>query len=168
MIRFLILRINDMRRNEKEITDRALIDILIAKALVCRLAFCKNDIPYIVPVSFGYDGNSLYFHTAQEGMKIDFIEHNNNVCFEFEHDVKIVANGQRACSWSFSYYSVVGFGRVFEITDDSEKIRALNCIMVHYSGKQWEFNPGSVNSTRVWKVLIEQLTGKQSKDKIIS
>ena len=45
-----------------------------------------------MPVSFGYDGAALYFHTAPKGRKIDFIEANNRVCFEFEANVAL---GQR-------------------------------------------------------------------------
>jgi nitroimidazol reductase NimA-like FMN-containing flavoprotein (pyridoxamine 5'-phosphate oxidase superfamily) len=157
-----------MRRKEKEITERNLIDTVISKALVCRLALCKEKMPYVIPVSFGYDGKNIFIHTASEGKKIDFISDNNNVCFEFEHDVKLVTNETTACSWSFSFYSVVGFGKIFEITAVDDKIAALNQIMIHYSGKSWEVNPNSVEKTRVWKIEIDSITGKQSKDKIIS
>lgn len=157
-----------MRRKEKEITERHIIDNVINNALVCRLGLCKENIPYVVPVSFGYDGHYIFFHTAKEGMKLDFIAANNNVCFQFEHDVNIITNQTKACSWSFSYYSVIGFGKIIEITSVEDKIAALNCIMIHYSGREWEIGPASAEGTRVWRILIEQITGKQSKDKTIS
>ena len=60
------------------------MDDIIRGSNVCRIALAKDNIPYIVPVSFGYDGESIYIHTAKEGKKINIIKNNNNLCFEFE------------------------------------------------------------------------------------
>ena len=86
-----------MRRKDKEIQDQELIGQIIAQAQVCRLGLCRDGKPYIVPVSFGYDGEFIYFHTALEGMKIDFMTTNNQVCFELEHDVKVIPHDTAAC-----------------------------------------------------------------------
>lgn len=156
-----------MRRSEKEISDRELIDKIINNSLVCRLGLSKDNFPYVIPVSFGYDGTDIFLHTALDGLKIEYIKSNNKVCFEFEDEVKLVKNETSACNWSFSFYSVIGFGKIFEITDAFEKEEGLNHIMVHYSGKSWTINKQSLTKTRVWKIQIDQITGKQSKDKII-
>ena len=58
-----------MRRTDKEITDQDLISRVIQNAQVCRLGLARDNIPYILPVSFGYDGKAIYFHTAKEGRK---------------------------------------------------------------------------------------------------
>ena len=50
-----------MRRTDKEITSRSEIDEIIRDSDVCRLAFAVSDEPYLVPVSFGFDGKTLYF-----------------------------------------------------------------------------------------------------------
>ena len=60
-----------MRRKDKEIKDQQEIESILGKADVCRLAFSDNDIPYIVPVNYGYRDHCLYFHSAKEGKKID-------------------------------------------------------------------------------------------------
>jgi nitroimidazol reductase NimA-like FMN-containing flavoprotein (pyridoxamine 5'-phosphate oxidase superfamily) len=155
-----------MRRKDKEIQRKDLLDQVIAKAQVCRLGLCKNNTPYIVPLSFGYDGTSIYFHTATEGMKLDYIAANNRVCFEFEHEVRVVPDENEACKWSFSFYSVIGFGTVEEIVEPPLKVYALNQIMQHYSGKEWHFDEHLVKKVRLWSISIAQITGKQSKDKI--
>jgi nitroimidazol reductase NimA-like FMN-containing flavoprotein (pyridoxamine 5'-phosphate oxidase superfamily) len=156
----------EMRRKDKEIQDNDLIKQIIAKAQICRLGLCKDKMPYIVPVSFGYDGKSIFFHTAIEGMKIDYITFNNQVCFEFEHDVKVVPNDDTACKWTFSFYSVIGFGTVEEITDFHHKAYAFGQIMKHYSNREWDFNEQLLEKIRIWRISIERITGKQSKDKI--
>jgi len=154
-----------MRKTEKEISDRTAIDSIIKNCLVCRIALCKDSMPYIVPVSFGYDGSALYFHTAKEGQKIDYIKSNPKACFEFEQNVKLLRNEKNACSWAFDYESVIGFGVVSELTDVKGKTYGLNVIMEHYSSKTWEFKKQSLDSTRVWKIEIESITGKRSSHK---
>ena len=49
-----------MRRKDKEIHDRSLMEYIMEKAQVCRLGLCKDNMPYIVPVAFGYDGTSIF------------------------------------------------------------------------------------------------------------
>ena len=154
-----------MRRKDKEVRDRTLIDQVIARAQVCRLGLCKDNQPYIVPLSYGYDGNLIYFHTASEGMKLDFLAANNRVCFEMEHDVRIVRDESSACKWSQSFYSVIGFGTIHEITDLPQKIAALNQLMKHYSGREWNFDETSFIKIKIWAITIDQISGKKTKDK---
>jgi nitroimidazol reductase NimA-like FMN-containing flavoprotein (pyridoxamine 5'-phosphate oxidase superfamily) len=151
-----------MKRQEKQIAQRKEIDAVIHASDVCRLAMARGNEPYLVPLSFGYDGQALYFHTALTGKKIDFIEANHQVCFEFEHQVQVVTNDESACKWSFSFKSVLGYGIVSEIVHPAQKEQGLSHIMRHYSHKQWAFNEKAMAKTRVWKISIQSLTGKQS------
>jgi len=63
-----------MRRDDKIIANRVEIDDIINNSDVCRIAFAHNNTPYIVPVSFGYNGKSIFVHTATTGRKIEFIK----------------------------------------------------------------------------------------------
>jgi len=157
-----------MRKKDREIQDRTEVDRIIGEAAVCRLGLCKDNRPYVVPVSFGYDGGSVYFHTPPAGMMIDYLEANDAVCFEMEHDVRMLPDEDSACRWSVSYVSVIGFGRVREVTAPEEKIAALGSIMRQYSGKAWNFDAAAVGKTRIWRIVVESLTGRQSKDRITS
>jgi len=154
-----------MRRHDKEIRSRAEIDAVIRAADVCRLALARDNEPYLVPLSFGYDGKALYIHTAAKGRKIDFIEANNRVCFELEANVALVENEREACDWTFSFESAIGYGTVRELTRPDEKNHALNQIMRHYSGGEWDIPAHRTASTRVWRIDIESITGKRSEEK---
>jgi nitroimidazol reductase NimA-like FMN-containing flavoprotein (pyridoxamine 5'-phosphate oxidase superfamily) len=154
-----------MRRRDREIGSRAEIDAIIRAADVCRLALARDNTPYLVPVSFGYDGTALYFHTAPTGRKIDFIEANSRVCFEFEINVRLVRDQKDACAWTFSFESVVGHGSITELTTASEKTQGLNQIMEHYSGHEWEIPERRSATTRVWRIDIDEVTGKRSEEK---
>ena len=157
-----------MRRTDKEITDQELISRVIQNAQVCRLGLARDNIPYILPVSFGYDGEAIYFHTAKEGRKIEFLTAKNRLCFEFEHDVRVITNDSNPCKWTFSFQSVIGYGYVQELTEIPSKIDGLNKVMRHYSGRDWTFSEENFEAIKVWRITIESLTGKQSKDKFVS
>jgi hypothetical protein len=151
-----------MRRTDGEITSRKRIDEIIRGCEVCHLGMADGDQPYVVPVSFGYDGRSVYFHSAGEGRKIDVITANPRVCVQFERRVMLLPSEEAACDWSFAFESAIGFGVVEKLRDLTSKGIGLNQIMQHYSGRAWEFDASTLARTRVWRVSIEELTGKQS------
>ena len=151
-----------MRRNEKEIIDRGEIDAIINGSQVCRVAMAKDNQPYLVPLSFGYDGQAIYLHTAVEGKKIDYFEHNNRVCVEFERSIRLKPDEKKACNWSMHYESVIGDGTISELTAQEDKQYGLNQIMRHYSGKDWTFDTKVMAKTRLWKITIASLGGKHA------
>jgi uncharacterized protein len=151
-----------MRRTDKEIASREEMDEIIRGSHVCRIALAIDNMPYIVPVSFGYDGESIYLHTAKEGKKINYFESNNNICFEFERNVKLFRDQYNACKWSFSYESVIGFGKIYELESLEHRKKGINKIMSQYSGKEWAFGDDKLINIRVWKINIISITGKRS------
>jgi len=150
-----------MRRDEKEITDNSAIEAIIKKALVCRLGLSDDNMPYIVPLCFGYKDNTLYCHGAIEGKKIDILNKNQSVCFEFDVDAEVVKK-EKVCDWGMKYQSVIGFGRASLIGNIHEKRDALNIIMGQYANQSYDFNDNFLQATAVIKVEIDKITGKQS------
>ena len=155
-----------MRRKDREIKNPEIISNVIKHSEVCRLGMAKDNQPYVIPISFGYDGEAIYFHSAVNGKKIDYFEANNKVCFEFEHGVKLLPDDETPCDWSFSFQSVIGFGKIHELQTDEEKISGLEHIIRQYSDRNWDFSDRKLNNLRVWKIEIQEITGKQSKDKL--
>jgi nitroimidazol reductase NimA-like FMN-containing flavoprotein (pyridoxamine 5'-phosphate oxidase superfamily) len=150
-----------MRRKDKEITDEAVIQSIIHKSPVCRLAISDGDHPYVVPLCFGYKDNALYFHSAREGKKLDIIRKNHNVCFEFDIDHEMMES-EKACEWGIRYRSVIGFGKASIIDDLDAKRAALDIIMAHYSEGSHSYPDSALNKTIIIRIDIESLTGKQS------
>jgi nitroimidazol reductase NimA-like FMN-containing flavoprotein (pyridoxamine 5'-phosphate oxidase superfamily) len=70
--------------------------------MVCRLAMTDKNRPYIVTLCFGYKDDTLYFHSAGQGKKLD--KKNNSVCFEFDIDYKPIKS-DKACKWGMTYKS---------------------------------------------------------------
>jgi len=150
-----------MRRKDKEITDRAEIDAILHRAPFCRLGLVDWNVPYVVPLNFGYDGKCLYIHSAPEGRKIEIIRKNNYVCFQADIDVKLVdTDSAHACSTK--YESVIGYGRASIITDDASKKSALDILMRKYSDLQHEYPQNLLDGMVIIKIEIESMTGKRS------
>ena len=150
-----------MRRSEKEITDESAIEAIINASLVCRLALSDGDQPYIVPLSFGYQDRTLYFHSALEGKKIDILRKNNRICFEFDVNNKII-EAEKACKWGMKYQSVIGFGKAVFVENAEEKQKALNIIFSHYSDRNSQFPDKAIKKIAIIKIEIESMTGKHS------
>jgi nitroimidazol reductase NimA-like FMN-containing flavoprotein (pyridoxamine 5'-phosphate oxidase superfamily) len=157
-----------MRRKDKLIESRADIDGIIAGSEVCRLALAVDAEPYLVPLSFGYDGDAIYVHTAKKGKKIDYFRANDRVCFEFERNVQYVRDGTDACSSTFSFESVIGYGKISELVDPDLKEYALRQISLHYGETATQFPNNAVGKVRVWKISIHSVGGKRSPLKDIS
>jgi len=150
-----------MRRSEKEITDKSAIEAIINASLVCRLALSDGNQPYIVPLSFGYQDKTLYFHSAREGKKIDIINKNNCVCFEFDLNTEII-EAEKACKWGMKYQSVIGFGKAVLVENIVEKEKALNIIINHYSKRNWQFPDEAIKKIAIIKIEIDKMIGKHS------
>ena len=155
----------NMRRNEKAITQRTNLDTVIHQAEICHLACCDNNEPYVIPISFGYDGKSIFFHTAKTGKKINILASNPRVCLAFEDKITLVEDKEQACKWSFDFSSVIVTGKIEEISDTAEKQSGLNQIMLHYSKQSWQIPTKEFSKIKVWRVKIENITGKQSPSK---
>jgi len=151
-----------MRRKDKEVKNKDIIKSALNRAIVCRLGLTENDIPYIVPMNFGYKDNCLYFHSAPIGKKIEIIKKNNQVCFEIDIDHELVIT-ESACNATMKYLSIIGFG-IAELIDDFEpKQKALQIIMDHYStNKNHEFSKKMIDNLVIIKVKIDKMTGKKS------
>ena len=151
-----------MRRKDREIKDRRVIDGIIDQCRVCRLALCENGQPYVIPLNFGYDGEYLFFHSANEGKKIDIIKQNNRVGFEFDIFHSVIT-ALKPCDWGVRYESVVGTGTATFIDSENEKIDALNCILDHYGGAFNASDIPLVDAVTIIQVAISSISGKQKR-----
>ncbi|MFA5322826.1 MAG: pyridoxamine 5'-phosphate oxidase family protein [Smithella sp.] len=148
-----------MRKKDREIKDRQVIDDIIKRCPVCHLAMCDDGQPYVVPLNFGYDGRFLYFHAAPEGRKVGIIRRNNNVCFEFDILHEIV-KAQRACDWGAKYESVIGSGTAEIVSDLEDRKAALEWIMRHYGSNAGDFSEEIMKKTLIFRVRILEISGK--------
>ena len=152
-----------MRRKDKEITDRVGIEGILDDALILHIALVDGDLPYLIPVNFGYKDDSIYIHSAPEGKKIDLIRKNNRVAFQAETGLEIVHKSTpNKCG--MLYRSVAGYGRAYIVGSREEKKLGLGLLMDHYhknGSKEWDFGE-CLDEVCILKIEIDNITGKQS------
>jgi len=153
-----------MRRKDREIKDKALIEQFIAKEQIIRIAFYDNGDLYIVPLNYGFiyenDKYVFYFHGAKAGRKFELSKSSPMVGFEIDGEYELL-QADVACAYSAKFQSVIGTGRLSIIEDYEEKIKGLNALMNHVSGKsEWNYSKDMVNAVAVFRLEVDKLSCK--------
>lgn len=153
-----------MRREDRHITDPAQIREIMAQATVLRLALNTDTVPYILPVNFGMepDGMTLYIHGAMTGTKYDLIARDNRASYEVDLDGGILLDeDHKECS--ICYASVIGWGYLEELTEESEKRHALGRIMAQYHAENFAYSDQPLPRTRIFRLRVQDRTAKGRK-----
>jgi nitroimidazol reductase NimA-like FMN-containing flavoprotein (pyridoxamine 5'-phosphate oxidase superfamily) len=139
------------------------IDDLLRKQIVGRIGCTYENVVYIIPMSYAFDGEYVYCH-SYEGKKIEMMRKNPKVCFQVD-EMKDMGN------WK----SVIAWGNFEELTDKKEKTEALKILLLRplpfissittHLGKTWPFSdrtPDELNEIPgiVFRILIKEKTGK--------
>ncbi len=152
-----------MRRKEREVIGKDKVEEIILKGEIVHVGMCSNNMPYVVPVNYGYKDNVIYFHCALEGKKIDILKANENVAFEIVSEQELVV-GKEACNYTAKYSSVFGTGIAEIITNKDEKIKGLDILMSQYNKEiSFTYKEKAVDKVHVIKINIKEITGKSSK-----
>ena len=141
------------------------INNLLSSQAIGRLACTDGKHPYIIPVTFNYDGEYIYGQT-NEGKKLEILRKNPNVCFEVDV-MTDMANWQ----------SVVVYGK-FEELEDEEALKARetlfgnvfslmthNSVHVHqheYEGKL-ELEESTRHKLVMYRIKMGKVTGRFEK-----
>jgi uncharacterized protein len=150
-----------MRRSEKEITDPAELDEVLQAARTLVLGICGAAEPYLVPLSYGWAGRTIYLHCAPAGRKLELLAANPRVSFAAVEEPVIVSAAE-ACGWSARARSVVGTGTVRRVEDEAERTRGLAAVMRHYSPGEWSLSPAVLARTVVLALDVDAMTGKRT------
>lgn len=157
-----------MRKKEREIKDEEELIEIIKQGKYAVISMCWNNKPYIVTLSYGYDEdkNSLYFHTAAKGLKIDFLKQNPNVCATVIND-----NGYVMNECDHKYYSVVFWGEMCVVQDTEEKKHGMEILLNHLEDDPKKLKEKFLKDDETLKKImllrldIKELTGKSNINK---
>jgi nitroimidazol reductase NimA-like FMN-containing flavoprotein (pyridoxamine 5'-phosphate oxidase superfamily) len=151
-----------MRRHEKEITAIGELEQVLWQGRVCHLAIPDDPMPYLIPLNYGYQDDALYFHSAPQGRKIELLKKQRRACFSITIDYGII-EAERACSWGARFTCVMGSGRIEFVENMEQKQAALHILMAQYTDQIFSFEPAQIDATLVFKLVIESMSGKQSR-----
>ena len=144
------------------IQNREEINEIIRACKTCYLAMSDNDFPYVLPMNFALDGNSIIMHSAQSGRMWETLKKNQNVCINWIigedlawQDVKV------GCSYRVKSKSVLVEGKVEFVDDFDEKTRCLQLLMSQYSNREFKFSKPAIENVGIIKVAIEKISAKE-------
>ncbi len=152
-----------MRRKRQELAQKESIAIL-QKATSGTLALLgDNGYPYAVPISYVYHEGKLYFHSAVEGHKVDAIRQCDKASF-----CVIEQDEVHPEEYTTFFRSVIAFGKIHIIEDETEKLQMARMLGNRYNPDQDEALQKELENGLARMLMIrfdiEHLTGKEAKE----
>jgi len=142
------------------IRDWRTVERIIKGATWFCLGIAGESEPYVVPLDFGYENKSFYFHSDLKGYKLDLLKKNKEVSFTIVYDVDRRETPRTPCRTI--YKSVMGKGTAHFVEDIEEKIRGLKAIMRQSVGSEYDFPPERAKTVAIVRVDIKSATGRQA------
>lgn len=145
-----------------QLNDTQISNILSSQALG-RLACTNGKQPYVVPVTYAYDGKYIYGQT-NEGMKLDILRKNANVCFEVDvmtdlrnwQSVIVIGKFQELKGKLAQQARALLFGHVFPLKTSST---------IHAHEHNVSSTPDDSNRVKyiLYRIKIKSVTGRFEK-----
>lgn len=144
--------------NIQELTPAECVAVL-TRTTLARLACCRMNQPYVVPVSFAYDPRqACVFSFSAIGKKVEWMRENPSVCLEIE-DIDD----------RFHWTTVLVFGKYDEIGDAPENrdVRQRALHLFNDRSRWWlpgAAKPGAADHQGVviYRIQIDRMTGRRT------
>lgn len=149
----------DMRRKRQQLPQEEAETILREGTSGVLSLLGDEGYPYGVPLSYVYAQGHLYFHCATEGHKLDAIRREPKASFCVIGQDKVLPE-----AFTTVYRSVIVFGRVKLLEEESAILQAIETLSLRYSPqavgmkeeiqKNWE-------RFYMLEMTIDHMTGKE-------
>ncbi|CVI72632.1 Pyridoxamine 5'-phosphate oxidase [Clostridiales bacterium CHKCI001] len=152
----------DMRRKKQCLSVEECVTILKKGTSGVLAVLGEEAYPYAVPISYLYEDEKIYFHSAKSGHKIDAIKQNSKASFCVIDQDHVVPE-----EYTSYFRSVIVFGKVRIMEDEQEKYRAIERLAMKYAPDDSVENRKKAIE-REWKPLcmleltVEHMTGKEA------
>ena len=152
----------EMRRKEKAMSREECIQVLDAAEYGVLSTVSTDDTPYGTPLNFVYRDDTVYFHCATTGHKIENIQHNNNACFNVVDSVVLMPK-----EFNTQYRSVTIFGTIEIVADEDEKMMAITAIAEKLSpafpDEAAAYIKSAFDNIHILKLKVDHMTGKATR-----
>ena len=116
------------RHSERGSYDRALVHSILDEGLVAHVGVSTDHGPRVIPMMYARDGDTLYLHGAPANHVLNRAASGADVCVEVTLlDGLVLARS--AFNHSMNYRTVVVYGQATPISDDTEKLHALDVLV---------------------------------------
>lgn len=145
------------------IEEKERVEKILTSEQICFVGFSdENGIPYVLPMNYGYENDTIYLHSAQDGKAIEILRQNPNVCITFCTQPKLVwQHPDVACSYRMQAESIICNGKVLFEENFEEKQRILSIIMRQYTDNDFKYSVPATNNVKVWKVPVDTISAKE-------
>ena len=147
-----------MRRKNQELKYEECIDILTNEPRGVLALLGDYDYPYALPMSHVYVDGKIYFHGAMKGHKYDAVKKYDKVSYCVMNKGQLNDDG-----WSYTFKSVIVFGKIKILTDMDEKREKL----IYLGDKFFPYHEMTINEinkliskTAVFEITIDHMSGK--------
>jgi len=133
-------------------------------ALVGFLGIHDVDGPYVLPVSFAYDGEVVHLHGGP-GKKAAALASDARVCLAVSDNPGLIL-ADDPCSDNFRYRTVLIYGHMLEVADTAAKETGLRAIIAKYHPEQAtaRLRPETLAKTLVYRMEIRAMTCRRHPD----
>jgi hypothetical protein len=152
----------------KRLPDRGHYDAetiyqILDEALLCYVGFIDDGQAFVIPTNHARLGDTLYLHGAKASRMLKLLQAGNPVCITTAIIDGIVF-ARSVFNHSINYRSVVLFGHGRLVSNDVEKLSALEAITNHIAPGRWADarlpSQKELDSTTVVAVEIESASAK--------
>ena len=151
----------EMRRFKQKISNEECIHVLKTQPRGVLSMIGDDGYPYGIPMDHWYSeaDNTVYFHCAKTGHKIDAIAACNKVSY-FVMDEGFRKEGE----WALNFNSVVVFGRMHIVEDDAKKQEICTNLVRKFTDDEEYLKRELINAfprVTCLALMIEHMSGKR-------
>jgi nitroimidazol reductase NimA-like FMN-containing flavoprotein (pyridoxamine 5'-phosphate oxidase superfamily) len=156
-------RVRVRRLPKRAAYDRATIHAILDEALVCHLGFIHNGQPFVIPTLHARIGERLYVHGSAASRMLGSLGAGVPACVTVTLlDGLVLARS--AFHHSVNYRSVVLLGTAVAVTDEVEKVAALQAFTEHMVPGRWDdVRPPTLQELKATSVLYLPLDEASAK-----
>ena len=152
-----------VREPHRGVYDRETANAILDEAFLCHVGFVADGQPYVIPTSYGRDGDVLYIHGSAASRMLRNLDKGIPVCITVTLlDGLVLARS--VFNHSMNYRSVVILGTATLVDDPAEKIAALRALSEHILPDRWDDarqpNEKELKATSVLRIPIEEFSAK--------
>ena len=144
--------------------SRVEIEKLLSEENLGFLGMSMNNIPYTIPITYGYHNGKIIFHCTRTGRKLDYLRSNPKVCLAVgRHFGNIVPHPQGAVCHAHSN-SVICNGIARIVDDIDERCSVLNIFNRCIQPNAREITRDEVANCTAVEIMIIEMTARIERD----
>ena len=152
-----------VRLPQRGVYDRDAVNQILNEALLCHVGFVADAQPFVIPMSYGRDGDTLYIHGSPASRMLRHLEQGVPVCITVTLVDGLVL-ARAISNHSMNYRSVVILGTAKLVDDPAEKLAALRALSEHILPHRWDDsrqpNEKELKATSVLRLPINEFSAK--------